>query len=160
MFQDVEAVKKKLEQIKDKLGEGALPLMRKKSVKAKWRIAAKITAMHKGFVPNYPESTPINPRMFIEIFPYHLIFDNEMKIVQSGIKIQMLMPEIRSRQALLSTFFTLRYPNNVDLTYENIKRFVLCPFVLEFTRENMEREWVDRPALQLKGTLWHTKAYI
>ncbi|KAH3829459.1 hypothetical protein DPMN_131455 [Dreissena polymorpha] len=41
---DVEAVKANLEQIRTKVGEGALPLMRKKSVISRWRMAAKITS--------------------------------------------------------------------------------------------------------------------
>ncbi|WAR27241.1 GCYB2-like protein [Mya arenaria] len=126
-------LKEKLEQIRLQLGENALPLNRKTSVQARWKIAAKITAMHRGFVPNYPETLAINPRMFIEMFPYH-----------------MLMPSIRSRQAVLSDFFQVRWPSCVDLNYENIGRFVLCPFILEFRRDAMEREWNDRPALQLK----------
>lgn len=145
-------MRQKLEQIREELGEGALPLMRKKSVKTRWRIAAKITAMHKGFVPNYPQILPINPRMFIEIFPYHVVFDNDMEIVQSGMKIQMLMQGVRSRNALLTDYFTIRYPNCVDLTYANIERFVFCPFVLELRKDSMEREWIDRPALQIKGS--------
>ncbi|KAH3811328.1 hypothetical protein DPMN_139739 [Dreissena polymorpha] len=152
--EDVEAVKAKLEQIRTKLGEGALPLMRKKSVISRWRMAAKITLLHRGFVPNYPETLAINPRMFIEIFPYHLIVDKDLKIEQSGIKIQTLMPSIRSRQALLTDYFLIRYPNCVDLTYTNIERFICCPFVLEFRKENMKREWVDRPSLQLKGQMF------
>ncbi|XP_060563345.1 guanylate cyclase soluble subunit beta-2-like [Ruditapes philippinarum] len=152
--EDVEAVKLKLEQIRKELGEGALPLNRKKTVKARWRIAVKITAMHKGFVPNYPPSLPINPRMFIEIFPYHVTLDKDLKIVQSGLKLQILMPNIRSRQALLTDFFTIRYPNCVDLTYKNIERFVLCPFILELRKDAMEENWSDRPALQIKGQMF------
>lgn len=91
--------------------------------------------------------------MFIEIFPYHVIFDTEMKIVQSGIKIQMLSPNIRSRQAVLTDYFLLRYPNCVDLSYKNLERFIMCPFILEMRRENMEKEWTDKPALQLKGMM-------
>ncbi|KAL4219763.1 hypothetical protein ACF0H5_020177 [Mactra antiquata] len=152
--EDVEAVRRKLEQIKNQLGEGALPLMKKRSAKAKWRIAAKITALHKGFVPNYPQVSPVNPRMFIEIFPYHVIIDKDMKIVQSGIKIQMMMPSIRNRHANLANYFTIRYPNCVDLRYENIQHFVQSPFVLEMKKTEMEKDWTDRPPVQIKGHMY------
>ena len=147
----MEAVKKKLEQIKSKLGENALPLQRKRSVHARWKMVAQISRLHRGFIPNYPESMAINPRMFIEIFPFHVMFDVDMKIVQSGIRIQMLMPAIRSRHETLTNFFTLRYPSCVDLTYENIQRFVCCPFTLEFKKDKLDQKWKDRPALQIKG---------
>lgn len=112
--------------------------------------------MHKGFVPNYPQISPINPRMFIEICPYHLIIDAEMKIVQSGIKIQMMMPNIRNRHATVTNYFTLRYPNCVDLSFENIKRFVQSPFVLEMKKDEMEKDWTEKPPIQIKGIqgLW------
>ncbi|KAH3811420.1 hypothetical protein DPMN_139830 [Dreissena polymorpha] len=135
--------------IRTKIGEGSLPMMRKKSVISR----SKITLLHCGFVPIYPENLAINPRMFIEIFQYHLLVDNDFKIEQSGIKIQTLIPSIRSRQALLTDYFLIRYPNCVDLTYTNIERFICCPFVLEFRKETMKREWVDRPSLQLKGDI-------
>lgn len=151
-------MKQKLEQIRIKLGEDALPLVKKRSVKSRWRMLAKITALHRGFVPNYPESLAINPRMFIEIFPYHVIFDTEMKVVQSGIRIQMLVPSIRSRHANLDDFFVLRYPNCVDLNYDNIERFVLCPFILELRRDNMAKDWQEKPALQLKGNFGVVKS--
>lgn len=125
--------------------------MKKKSARAKWRMAAKITVLHRGFVPNYPETLAINPRMFIEMFPFHIVFDSDMKIVQSGMKIQIMMPTIRSRQALVTDFFTIRYPNCTDLNYKNIGRFVMCPFILELNKDVMDREWTDRPALKIKG---------
>ncbi|KAJ8310639.1 hypothetical protein KUTeg_012504 [Tegillarca granosa] len=152
--QDVEAVRKKLEQIKSELGENALPVAKYRSARAKWRAIAKVSLLSRGFVPNYPQEIAINPRMFIEVFPYHLIFDPEMKIYQSGLKIQQMMPTIRNRQAEVPKYFRLKYPTHTDFNFENIKKFVMCPFVLEPRKEKMEREWKDRPVLSLKGQMF------
>ena len=125
--------------------------MKKQTAQSRWKMMVRISLLRRGFIPNYPETLALNPRMFIEIFPYHLVFDVDMKIVQSGIKIQMLMPTIRSRQAVLTDFFTLRYPSCVDLTYENVQRFIACPFMLECKNNKLGIAWTDRPALQIKG---------
>ncbi|KAK3604651.1 hypothetical protein CHS0354_007194 [Potamilus streckersoni] len=148
--QDVEAVKKKLAQIRSELGENALPLVKARGARGKWKAVAKISILHKGFVPNYPDSLLVNPRMFIEIFPFHLIFDSEMKVHQSGVRIQHMMPTIRNRLAFVTDYFTLRYPNFVDFTYENIKRFVRTPFILEFNKYKLEKEWADKHSIQVK----------
>lgn len=149
----MEAVKQKLDQLRKEFGEEALPLARFRSAKAKWRAVARITLLSRGFVPNYPEQNFINPRMFIEIFPYHLILNEEMKVIQSGIRIQQMMPLIRSaRTADVNSFFQLIYPRHTDFTYENIKKFIMSPFAVEFKREKLAKEWKKRPLLVLKGT--------
>lgn len=153
--EDVEAVREKLDQIRKEFGEEALPMARFRSAKAKWRAIARITLLSRGFVPNYPEQNFINPRMFIEIFPYHLILNEEMKVIQSGIRIQQMMPLIRSsRTADVNLFFNLLYPRHTDFTYENVKKFIMCPFALEFKREKLAKEWKKRPLLVLKGQMY------
>ncbi|XP_071165575.1 guanylate cyclase soluble subunit beta-2-like [Mytilus edulis] len=153
--EDVDAVKEKLDQIRREFGEDALPLAKFRSAKAKWRAIARITLLSRGFVPNYPEQNFINPRMFIEVFPYHLILNEEMKVIQSGIKIQQMMPLIRSsRTADVQLFFNLLYPRHTDFTYENVKKFIMCPFVLEFKRDKLVKDWKKRPLLSLKGQMY------
>lgn len=154
----MDAVKEKLDQIRREFGEDALPLAKFRSAKAKWRAIARITLLSRGFVPNYPEQNFINPRMFIEVFPYHLILNEEMKVIQSGIKIQQMMPLIRSsRTAEVQLFFNLLYPRHTDFTYENVKKFIMCPFVLEFKRDKLVKDWKKRPLLSLKGNFKETK---
>ncbi|XP_062600671.1 guanylate cyclase soluble subunit beta-2-like [Saccostrea cucullata] len=154
---DVEAVKKKLEEIKKEFGEEALPVAKYKSSRAKWRAIARISLLSRGFVPNYPEEIPINPRMFIEVFPYHVIFNTSMKVHQSGISIQQLMPSIRIRSSEMKDYFLLRYPRCTDLTYDNIQRFIRSPFILELRRERMQKTWTKRPPLLIKGQMFHLR---
>lgn len=128
-----------------------MPVAKYKSSRAKWRAIAKISLLSRGFVPNYPNEIPINPRMFIEVFPYHVIFDPSMKVHQSGISIQQLMPSIRNRSSEMKDFFTLLYPRCTDLTYLNVQRFIRSPFILEMRREKMQKTWTKRPPLLIKG---------
>ncbi|KAK3095418.1 hypothetical protein FSP39_014447 [Pinctada imbricata] len=148
---DVDAVRRKLEQIKRELGEEALPVNKFRSARAKWKAIAKISLLSRGFVPNYPDAISINPRMFIEVFPYHVIFDSTMNVHQSGIKIQQLMPSIRNRSADLKDFFKLKFPRFTDLSFENMKKFIMTPIILELRRERMSKEWTRRPPLMIKG---------
>lgn len=128
-----------------------MPVAKYKSSRAKWRAIAKISLLSRGFVPNYPNEIPINPRMFIEVFPYHVIFDPSMKVHQSGISIQQLMPSIRNRSSDMEDYFTLLYPRCTDLTYLNVQRFIRSPFILEMRREKMQKTWTKRPPLLIKG---------
>jgi hypothetical protein len=63
-----------------------------------------------------------------------------------------MMPMIRrSRTADVNLFFNLLYPRHTDFTYENVKKFIMCPFALEFKREKLAKEWKKRPLLVIKG---------
>ncbi|KAH3828752.1 hypothetical protein DPMN_130735 [Dreissena polymorpha] len=100
--QDVPAVNARLEQIRTKLGERALPLMRKKSVISRWRMAAKITLLHRGFVQNYIETQATNPRVSIEIFPYHLIVDKLSSVIPTALTLHK--PILSVSSAVLSSW--------------------------------------------------------
>lgn len=146
-----------MNEIRKEFGEEALPVAKYKSSRAKWRAIAKISLLSRGFVPNYPEEISINPRMFIEVFPYHVIFNPSMKVHQSGISIQQLMPSIRNRSSEMKDYFLLRYPRCTDLTFDNIQRFIRSPFILEMRRERMQKTWTKRPPLLIKGTLYPSR---
>lgn len=137
-----------------------MPVAKYKSSRAKWRAIAKISLLSRGFVPNYPNEIPINPRMFIEVFPYHVIFDPSMKVHQSGISIQQLMPSIRNRSSDMEDYFTLLYPRCTDLTYLNVQRFIRSPFILEMRREKMQKTWTKRPPLLIKGDCFFRRNFV
>ena len=158
-LQDVDAVRRKLEQIKRELGEEALPVNKYRSARAKWKAIAKISLLARGFVPNYPDAISINPRMFIEVFPYHVILDSSMNVHQSGIKIQQLMPSIRNRSAEMKDFFRMKYPRFTEMTFENLKKFIMTPFILELRKERMSKDWTKRPPLLIKGIIYSIICY-
>lgn len=150
-FKDVEAVRIKLEQIRLQYGDQALPVAKYRSARAKWKAIAKLTLLGRGFVPTYPQQIAINSRSFIDIFPYHIVVDSDMKVYQSGIQIQRMMPSIRSRMAHIADFFTMRYPKFTDFTFDNIKRFIMSPYVLEMKKERLAKDFINHHPFALKG---------
>ena len=80
----------RLDEIKRTQGEDALPLNRAKAVKAKWRSIAKLSVLYGGFTPQYPINLSVNSKTFCNAFPYHILFNNTMNVVHSGIKVRIL----------------------------------------------------------------------
>lgn len=147
----MELVRQKLKEIKTQYGEGALPIAKAKCMKMKWKAVAKLSILHKGFAPSYPDKLMISPRMFIELLPYHMIISSDLCVYQSGIALQKMIPSIRNQNIPVTTFFEIVYPTSVQMTYENLRKHSLCPFVLEIIRDQLIREWRQVPALCLKG---------
>ncbi|XP_021349770.1 guanylate cyclase soluble subunit beta-2-like [Mizuhopecten yessoensis] len=151
---DVDAVRARLEEILRTQGEDALPLNKYRSAKAKWKAIAKISLFSRGFVASYPHQSAINPKMFIDVFPYHLVFDSDMKLYQTGVRLQKMMPSIRSRMAKVTDFFTLKYPRCTDFTFENIKNFIMCPFILEVQKDRLAKDFLHYGPFQVKGQMF------
>lgn len=147
----MELVRQKLKEIKLQYGEAALPLAKVNCMKTKWKAVAKLSILHKGFSPSYPDKLIISPRMFIELMPYHVVISSDLCVHQSGIRLQKLMPSIRNRNIPITTFMEIVYPTAVAMTFENLKKHSLCPFVLELIKTELVSEWRQLPALHLKG---------
>ena len=78
----------RLEEIKKKQGDQALPINRSKQIKAKWRAWAKITVLKRGFAaPVFPDKLGVDAMVFCNAFPYHIVFDHNLKIIHSGVKV-------------------------------------------------------------------------
>ena len=79
LFKDIERVLERLAEIKEKYGELALPLGRKKALKAKWKAAARMGALFSrmagGKLPEVRYT--INCSVFKTIF-----FNNGLAIVK------------------------------------------------------------------------------
>ena len=88
-FQDVEHVIARLEEIRRFEGEDALPLNRRHVATAKWRSAVKMSVLYGGFHPQYPAELSIDPTVFCDSFPYHVVFNHDMNVIHCGTKIQV-----------------------------------------------------------------------
>ena len=47
------------------------------------RKRAKVSA----FEPSFPENLRVDVRVFCVAFPFHIVFDSEMRVVHSGVKV-------------------------------------------------------------------------
>lgn len=128
-----------------------MPISKGRAAKAKWKALARIILLSKAFVPTFPAVLELSARLFSEIFPFHIMFDNNMKIKQLGLQIQQMMPDIRN-PSIVTEYFEIQYPHSVDLSFENVKKFINTPFVLKLRADKMNKTWVKaRPLLEVKG---------
>ena len=88
---------RRLEEIKREQGDEALPLNKARALQNKWKAIAKMSILYGGFTAQYPDKLSIDVQSFCNAFPYHMVFDKDMTIVHSGVKIQQLMPGIRDK---------------------------------------------------------------
>ncbi|KAK6995376.1 hypothetical protein BgiMline_012045 [Biomphalaria glabrata] len=71
----------------------------------------------------------LNKEQFATAFPYHLIFDEELRLLQYGKSVARLSP-VRLREGIpVNTAFTITYPR-IAFTVENVCRFINAIFIL------------------------------
>ena len=97
----------------------------------------------------------MNVFIFCQIFPFHFVFDDKMKIVQSGNQLQKLMPAIRMDGASVGQCFTLVQPVMMDIDFNNIQRLMTSPFIMQARAEVMHQQYGTKPLLRLRGKIYH-----
>ncbi|KAK2856698.1 hypothetical protein Q5P01_005433 [Channa striata] len=115
-----------------------------------WDLIRAVVLSHKGssqptFTPCYPEKLWMEEKAFCNAFPFHIVFDEQLKVRQTGVNIQKFVPGLQARGALLNQYFTIIHPQ-VTFTIESIRKFINSQFVL--------KSYKDTP-LKLRGQmLW------
>ncbi|XP_028856879.1 guanylate cyclase soluble subunit beta-2-like isoform X2 [Denticeps clupeoides] len=108
----------------------------------------------RGFEPVYPDQLCIDLKTFCNTFPFHLVFDEELKVRQAGVNIQRIVPGLQVVGIQLDHYFTILHPE-VTFTIGSIRTFINSHFVLQTRRDVMPAFWRDKPMLQLRGQmLW------
>ncbi|XP_038050765.1 guanylate cyclase soluble subunit beta-2-like isoform X2 [Patiria miniata] len=110
--------------------------------------------LYGSFVPSYPEKLWMTQQIFCEFFPYHLVFDSELNVMQAGVHIQRIMPKLRRMESNpVSWFFDLIHPQ-IDWCIKSIQKFENMQFVLQTRRDSITQGWGDdKPMLQLRGQM-------
>ncbi|KAG2433108.1 hypothetical protein HYH02_012811 [Chlamydomonas schloesseri] len=85
----------------------------------------------------------IDPATLFKLFPFHIAFDSECRIVQVGRALLRMYPGMKPGRRL-TDFFTLRHPY-FDICFERIKERLDSVFVLKARSNGME----------LKGQMTH-----
>ena len=90
--------------------------------------------------------------VFCEYFPYHLVFNSELMVLQAGVHIQRIMPKLRSLESHpVDSFFEMIHPQ-IDWTIKSIQKFENMQFILQTKRAMITDGWgSDKPMLQLRG---------
>ncbi|XP_035240242.1 guanylate cyclase soluble subunit beta-2-like [Anguilla anguilla] len=106
----------------------------------------------RGFEPVYPEALCIDLKTFCNSFPFHVVFDQELRVRQAGVNIQKIVPGLQTMRIRLDQYFSIVHPE-VPFTIPSIRMFINSHFVLRTRRDTMPQDWRDRPMLELRGQM-------
>ncbi|KAI4878906.1 hypothetical protein NFI96_006257 [Prochilodus magdalenae] len=108
----------------------------------------------RGFEPVYPEELCIDLKTFCNAFPFHIVFDEELRVRQAGVTVQKIVPGLQTMGIQLDQYFTILHPE-VTFTIASIRKFINSHFVLQTRRDMMPECWKETPMLELRGQmLW------
>ncbi|XP_050303265.1 guanylate cyclase soluble subunit beta-1 [Anthonomus grandis grandis] len=95
----------------------------------------------------------INANTFRKVFPFHIMFDRNLEIVQTGTTVARVIPKVKENGCLVTDILDPIRPH-LELTFENILSHINTIYVLKTKHGAMV---VDAPAeyrfLRLKGQM-------
>ncbi|XP_015684710.2 guanylate cyclase soluble subunit beta-2-like [Protobothrops mucrosquamatus] len=106
----------------------------------------------RGFDPVYPRTLWIDPKTFCIGLPFHIVFDEQLRVKQAGVSIQKIVPGLQILGIRLNQYFTIVRPE-VKFTISSVQRFINSQFVFRTKREMMPDSWKQRPMLELRGQM-------
>ncbi|XP_064606184.1 guanylate cyclase soluble subunit beta-2-like [Liolophura sinensis] len=119
--------------------------------------SAKVVYQHSGemkvysrdaFTPTIPSNLQISAKNFCLVFPYHVIFDKDLSVKQSGIMIQKLCPTLSEENTFMEKCFNLVHPR-MKFTFSNILTFINANFVLEIKLKGLAND----SSIKVKGQM-------
>ncbi|XP_020811245.1 guanylate cyclase soluble subunit beta-1 [Drosophila serrata] len=127
-------------------------LIREINVAAKSQVDAK-----KDEVPDdmefLCEAPLISPATFCKVFPFHLMFDRQMKIVQAGKAVSRVIPRVAEENCSLIEVVEAIRPH-LQLNFENILSHINTIYVLQ-TRQGAMSSRHEQRFLRLKGQMMY-----
>jgi guanylate cyclase soluble subunit beta len=87
--------------------------------------AAKKSSLEKHF----STASFMSPQTFCQIFPFHIVFDRQMNIIQCGNSIGRLIPQMKTRACKLTDIFGIVRPH-IGLEFQAICSQIMSVFVL------------------------------
>nr|CAD7197646.1 unnamed protein product [Timema douglasi] len=101
----------------------------------------------------------VSPATFCRVFPFHLMFDRKLKIVQTGSTVARVMPRVTRPNCKVTDILDTVRPH-LELTFENILSHINTVYVLKTKPGVMEVQGQkDAPLefsyLRLKGQMYY-----
>ncbi|XP_065365039.1 guanylate cyclase soluble subunit beta-1 [Calliphora vicina] len=93
----------------------------------------------------------ISPATFCKIFPFHLMFDRQMKIVQAGKSVSRVIPRVADENCSLLEVLEAIRPH-LQLTFENVLAHINTIYVLQTRQGAMGKH---ERYLRLKGQMMY-----
>ncbi|XP_032773548.1 guanylate cyclase soluble subunit beta-2 isoform X1 [Rattus rattus] len=104
------------------------------------------------FQPVYPERLWIEEEVFCDAFPFHIVFDEALRVKQAGVNIQKYVPGILTQKFALDEYFSIIHPQ-VTFNISSICKFINSQFVLKTRKEMMPKARKNQPMLKLRGQM-------
>uniref|UniRef100_A0A8D0GNM2 guanylate cyclase n=1 Tax=Sphenodon punctatus TaxID=8508 RepID=A0A8D0GNM2_SPHPU len=104
------------------------------------------------FEPVFPERLWMEERTFCSVFPFHIVFDEALKVKQAGVNIQKFVPGLQTLGIRLDEYFTIAHPE-VTFTIFSIRKFINSQFVLKAQRGMLHKSQKEKPLLKLRGQM-------
>ncbi|XP_058237368.1 guanylate cyclase soluble subunit beta-2 [Hemibagrus wyckioides] len=106
----------------------------------------------QSFCPSYPQRLWIDEKAFCNAFPFHIVFDQELIVKQTGVNIQKFVPGLQQPGIRLDEYFSVVHPE-VTLNIYSIKKFINSQFVLKTKREMLPENFQNQSMLKLRGQM-------
>ncbi|KAM7321440.1 hypothetical protein ACRRTK_019532 [Alexandromys fortis] len=124
--------------------------------KSHWDVRAPVMSgngpLGDTFQPVYPERLWVEEAVFCSVFPFHLVFDEALRVKQAGVNIQKYVPGLLTQKFGIDEYFSIIHPQ-VTFSISSICKFINSQFVLKTRREMMPKAWKSQPALKLRGQM-------
>ncbi|XP_016345432.1 guanylate cyclase soluble subunit beta-2 [Sinocyclocheilus anshuiensis] len=122
-----------------------------------WEIVRSIVMLGQGnlrqsFTPSYPKRLWIEEQAFCNAFPFHIVFDQDLVVKQTGVNIQKFVPGLQTAGIRLDEYFTIVHPE-VIFNIQSIKKFINSQFVLKTRREMLPEIHQNQSTLKLRGQM-------
>ena len=78
----------------------------------------------------------ITPQIFCKVFPFHIMFDRKMRIVQAGKSVSRVIPKVSELNCLLLDVLEAVRPH-IKMTFQNILSHINTIYVLKTKQEVM-----------------------
>ncbi|XP_017314218.1 guanylate cyclase soluble subunit beta-2 isoform X2 [Ictalurus punctatus] len=105
-----------------------------------------------AFCPSYPKRLWIDERSFCNAFPFHIVFDQDLIVKQTGVNIQKFVPGLQQAGIRLDECFSVVHPE-VTLNIYSIKKFINSQFVLKTKKEMLPQRIQNQSMLKLRGQM-------
>ncbi|KAK2509208.1 hypothetical protein MC885_016798 [Smutsia gigantea] len=124
--------------------------------KSRWEAVRSAVRFGEGrlmntFTPIYPERLWIDEKTFCSAVPFHIVFDESLRIKQAGVNVQKYVPGLQTQKIRLDEYFSIIHPQ-VTFNIFSICKFINSQFVLKARREMMPKAWKSQPMLKLRGS--------
>uniref|UniRef100_A0A8C1J8E3 guanylate cyclase n=1 Tax=Cyprinus carpio TaxID=7962 RepID=A0A8C1J8E3_CYPCA len=122
-----------------------------------WETVRSIVMLGQGnlrqsFTPSYPKRLWIEEQAFCNAFPFHIVFDQDLVVKQTGVNIQKFVPGLQTAGIRLDEYFTIVHPE-VIFNIQSIKKFINSQFVLKTRREMLPEIHQNQSTLKLRGQM-------